>query len=129
MGWRGGVGLIPLPLLNICQISIFCHSQDFFKVGIKSIKGILVNRVYSSIIVLSMKCDPLLTEWQKFSLNLRVKGSDRQRMVVWECRIVEKLLRIHLRHKRFNDAWLPSYSAKSTFKIIQLGGYVLRINF
>ena len=36
--------------------------------------------------------------------------------------------RVHLRHiKRFHDVQLLSFSAKSTFKIINLGGYVFRI--
>ena len=35
-----------------------------------------------------------------------------------------------MRHwKRFNNVKLLSFSAKSTFQIIQMGGYVLRIDF
>ena len=49
---------------------------------------------------------------------------------VWECSIEEKFFRIHLRHlKRFNDGYFLSLIAKPTFKIIYLGGYVLRIDF
>ena len=44
----------------------------------------------------------------------------------WEWNIMEKCFRIHLRYvTRFNDA--KKLSAKSTFKIIHLGGYFLRI--
>jgi len=43
---------------------------------------------------------------------------------------VDKLFRIHLRNiKRFYDVYLLSLSAKLTFKIINLGGYVFRIGF
>ena len=42
--------------------------------------------------------------------------------------IVEIYFRIHSRHiKRFNDIYLLSLSAKSTFKIIYLGGYISRL--
>ena len=42
--------------------------------------------------------------------------------------IVEIYFRIHSRHiKRFNDIYLLSFSAKSTFKIIYLGGYISRL--
>ena len=38
--------------------------------------------------------------------------------------------RIHLRQgKRFHDVKLLSLSAKSTFKIMNMGGYVFRIIF
>ena len=48
----------------------------------------------------------------------------------WICNIVDKLFRIHLRNiKRFYDVYLLSLSAKLTFKIINLGGYVFRIGF
>ena len=47
----------------------------------------------------------------------------------WECSIVENFFRTNLRHmKSFNDVKLLSLSAKWTFKIIRLGGYVLRID-
>ena len=46
------------------------------------------------------------------------------------CSIVDKYFRIHLRHiKLYYDVYLLSLIAKSTFKIIFLGGYVLRIGF
>ena len=46
----------------------------------------------------------------------------------WDCSIVDKFFRIHLRHiKLFYDVYLLSLISKSTFKIIFLGGYVLRI--
>ena len=56
------------------------------------------------------------------------KGSDRQCMVVklsmQSCRYC---IRIHLRHIQcFHGVKLLSLSAKSTFKIIHLSGYVLR---
>ena len=42
--------------------------------------------------------------------------------------IVVNLFRIQLRHlKRFHDEKLLSLGAKSTFKIMNLGGYVFRI--
>ena len=48
----------------------------------------------------------------------------------WICSIVEKFFRIHLRHiKRFYDVYLLSMSAKSMFKIMNLGGYGFRIGF
>ena len=55
---------------------------------------------------------------------MQLKGSDRQFMEVGSCSIVEKFFRIHLGHiKRFNDIYLLSLSAKSTFKIIHFGGF------
>ena len=43
---------------------------------------------------------------------------------------MEKLFSIDLRHiKSFNDEKLLSLNAKSKFKIIHLGVYVLRIDF
>ena len=52
-------------------------------------------------------------------------GSWTENGVLWKI-----YLRIHLRPiQRFNDVQLLSLSAKSTFKIIHLGDYVLRIDF
>ena len=46
------------------------------------------------------------------------------------CSIIEKFFRIHLKHmKRFYDVQLLSLCAKSTLKIVYLGGYVLSIVF
>ena len=43
---------------------------------------------------------------------------------------MDKFFRIHVRHiKLFYDVYLPRLITKSTFKIIFLGGYVLRIVF
>ena len=51
-------------------------------------------------------------------------GGLTEYVVLW------KKNRIHLRHiKRFYDVYLLSLSAKSTFKIMNLGGYVFRIGF
>ena len=58
-----------------------------------------------------------------------IEGSDRQ-CKNRESNIVEAFLKIHLRNtKRFNDVKLLSLSAKSTFKISNLGGYALTIDF
>ena len=57
-------------------------------------------------------------------------GSWTENGVLWKI-----YLRIHLRpiqrfkFKTFNDVQLLSLSAKSTFKIIHLGDYVMRIDF
>ena len=52
------------------------------------------------------------------------------RWLNWVCRIVNKFFKIHWRHiKCFHDVKLLSLSAKSTFNIMNLGGYVFRIVF
>ena len=64
-------------------------------------------------------------------VNLFLKGvTGNVWWLNWDCSIVEIFFRIHLRHiKPFKDLYLLSLSAKSTFKIINLGSYVLRISF
>ena len=68
-----------------------------------------------------------LLKMQLFSLK-GVTGNVR--WLNWVCSIVDTFLKIHLRHiKLFYDVYLRSLSAKSTFKIMNLGRYVFRVGF
>jgi len=58
------------------------------------------------------------------------KGNDRQCMVAELHAVLWQFLRIHWRQlKHFYDVYLLSLSAKSTLKIMNLGGYEFRIIF
>ena len=67
----------------------------------------------------------------EITLTVHLKGvTGNVLWLNWICSIVDKFLRIHLRHiKRYNNVYLLSLSVKSTFKIMNLGGYVFRIVF
>ena len=44
-----------------------------------------------------------------------------------DCSIVDKFFRIYLRHIKVSTTYVLSLSAKSTFKIMNLGVYIFKI--